>query len=163
MSVLRCLQFLNQVAQPFHRETAEGHFTASACIASSDLSQVVLLHHAKLDKWLQPGGHCDGNPNTHSVAWKEAIEETGLSSIAGPMGIFDVDVHWIPLRKSVPGHWHYDIRYLFYFTDQEKTLRKNEESHEITWVPGVDLAQFTQEGSIHRMWTKLREKNFPSR
>lgn len=160
MSVLRCIHFLKETAQPFHRENLAGHMTASACIVSSDQSQLVLLHHAKLNKWLQPGGHCDGNSNTEAVARQEAKEETGLMHLRSNGEIFDVDVHWIPRRKEVPGHWHYDIRYLFLTHPDHEILQKNEESNQVAWVPGAALVSFTQESSIRRMWEKLGNIDF---
>ena len=162
LSGLRILSFLDRVALPFHRETLEGHITASAFIVSFDHHKVALLHHAKLNKWLQPGGHCDGNPDTWAVAQKEAQEETGISHFISQNEIWDVDVHWIPDRKDVPGHWHYDIRYLLQTQEGEETLRGNEESHAVKWVLGEELPLFTQESSIHRMWQKLRVKNMSS-
>lgn len=162
LSVLRCIRFLQSTSLPFHRETLEGHITASAFVVSNDFSQVVLLHHTKLTRWLQPGGHCDGQTNTYQVARKEAQEETGLTTLEGQDFIFDVDVHWIPMRKDIPGHWHFDIRYLFVVNPADESLRKNEESNQVRWIHGNEINKFTQEASILRMWSKLREKNLPS-
>lgn len=162
LSVFRCLTFVQEASKPFHRENEAGHFTASAFIVSHDGSLVVLLHHAKLSKWLQPGGHCDGNPDTFHVAQKEAEEETGLTNLQGLPSIFDVDVHWIPKRKEVPGHWHFDIRYLFQTRESSETLIQNEESNRISWIEGEELVNFTKEGSIRRMWEKSRQVHLPS-
>jgi len=40
--------------------------------------RVLLTHHKKLGKWLQLGGHSDGNSNMLDVALKEAKEESML-------------------------------------------------------------------------------------
>lgn len=159
LSGLRFLHFLEKTPRPFHRETIEGHVTASACIVSSDCQSIALLHHAKLGKWLQPGGHCDGNSNTLQVALKEAQEETGLTNLMAYPSIWDLDVHWIPARKEIPGHWHYDVRYLLGATSGHEKLIQNQESNALLWVPGSQLHQYTQESSIRRMWEKLGKEN----
>ena len=62
------------------RENHFAHFTASALVVSADEKQVVMLHHKKLNKWLQPGGHADGE-SFANVALKEVEEETGLKEV----------------------------------------------------------------------------------
>src|ERR1700755_2970053 len=59
-------------AQPFHRETREGHFTASAWLVSADGERALLMLHRKLGRWLQPGGHADGEADLPGVALREA-------------------------------------------------------------------------------------------
>lgn len=66
---------------PFSRTTIEGHFTGSALLLNSDKSKFLLMHHKKLNKWLQLGGHCDGDSNVLAVAIKEAQEESGILDI----------------------------------------------------------------------------------
>src|SRR5690606_11246395 len=58
----------NGPLNPFVREltgTAPewGHVTGSAWIITPDSTRCLMLHHAKLGKWVQPGGHCDGQTN----------------------------------------------------------------------------------------------------
>jgi 8-oxo-dGTP pyrophosphatase MutT (NUDIX family) len=97
----------------FERTCVPGHVTGSAWIVNPARTRVVLLHHRKLDKWLQPGGHCDGDADVLRVALREANEETGLRNLR-PLSedIYDVDAHQIPERKKTPAHIHYDVRYL---------------------------------------------------
>ncbi|MEN8041330.1 MAG: hypothetical protein ABFR95_07475, partial [Actinomycetota bacterium] len=40
-------------------EFEPGHFTASGFVTSPDGEALLLIHHGKLDRWLQPGGHID--------------------------------------------------------------------------------------------------------
>ena len=139
----------------FLRSRSEGHFTASAWVVSPDLQQVLLMHHRKLDKWLQPGGHADGDTNLAGVALREAHEESGLTSLRllRP-DIFDVDVHPIPARGAEPEHFHYDIRYLLTANPRE-TLLTNEESKGFAWVSLNDVEQLTAANpSILRMVNK---------
>jgi len=92
-----------------------GHFTASAFILSPDERSLLLIHHSKLDRWLQPGGHIDpGDSDLIAAARREVAEEVGLSMVEllGPVP-FDLDVHTIPARRTEPEHQHFDVRFLF--------------------------------------------------
>jgi 8-oxo-dGTP pyrophosphatase MutT (NUDIX family) len=151
----RVMQFLQHAAHPFHRETLEGHMTASAIVVNPTYSQIVLLHHRKLDRWLQPGGHCDGNPNSLAVALQEVWEETGLVATAVNDQIFDIDVHPIPARGTVPAHWHYDIRYLLVADDSEPLQRSEREAIALQWIPFTQLAQVAPEASFRRVEAKV--------
>ena len=53
--LVEMLAFLDRHASPFDRGILEGHFTASAIVVSAAGDQVLLLHHRKLGRWLQPG------------------------------------------------------------------------------------------------------------
>ncbi len=109
-------RFLAAAADPFARENPEGHITASALVARPDGSEFLLLHHRKLGRWLQPGGHTEPeDASTFDAALREAREETGIADLEAPFGraIFDLDVHPIPARGGEPAHHHFDVRYLF--------------------------------------------------
>ena len=142
----------------FERSLLEGHVTGSAWVLNQDKTQVLLLHHAKLQRWLQPGGHCDGDDNVLRVALREAQEESGLSrlQVLSP-AIFDVDVHWIPERgkghELVPGHWHYDVRFLL-GADSSSSLQLNPEVTALRWV-GLNEVKAWDEPSLRRMALKV--------
>jgi 8-oxo-dGTP pyrophosphatase MutT (NUDIX family) len=77
---------------------------------------VLLLHHVKLHRWLQPGGHGEpGETRGENVASREVAEETGVTARLHPEAPrpFDVDIHTIPARKLDARHEHLDLRYLF--------------------------------------------------
>src|SRR4051812_14873952 len=57
------------------RSCVPGHLTGSAWIVSPDHRKTLLTHHVKLDKWLQLGGHADGDGDLAAVALREAREE----------------------------------------------------------------------------------------
>ena len=112
----RIVAFVARHERPFDRATREGHLTGSAITVSAHGSQVLLLHHRKLDRWLQPGGHGDpGETTGEEVALREALEESGITGLAlhptAPRPL-DVDVHDIPARGDEPAHEHLDLRYL---------------------------------------------------
>jgi len=130
--------FVRRHERPFDRAIREGHLTGSAITVSADGSRVLLLHHRKLDRWLQPGGHADGDTDLARVALKEAEEETGVHALVLHAELFDVDRHWIPEHKGVPAHWHYDVRYVVRAQDEGYVV--SDESHDLAWRPVAQLA-----------------------
>jgi 8-oxo-dGTP pyrophosphatase MutT (NUDIX family) len=126
-------ELLDDPQDPFVRDRLAGHFTGSAWVVSADGRRTLLTHHRKLDRWLQPGGHADGDVDLARVALREAEEETGVPGLRLEDGaIFDLDRHWIPERGAVPGHWHYDVRYVVWAGDDERFM-VSEESHDLAW------------------------------
>ena len=134
-----------------------GHFTGSAWLVSADGERVLLTHHRKLDRWLQLGGHADGDIDLAQVALKEAGEESGLEGLRVDAGeIFDLDRHWIPQRGDVPGHWHYDARYVVRAGESEDYV-VGEESLDLAWREIAPLADDADEslGRMARKWLAL--------
>jgi 8-oxo-dGTP pyrophosphatase MutT (NUDIX family) len=150
--------FYKKYENCFERSCVEGHFTASAWVVNGNNSAFLLMHHKKLDKWLQLGGHCDGNEDVLSVAIKEVQEESGMKNIK-PLsdGIFDIDVHFIPAYKNIPPHKHLDVRFLLQ-ADIGEILIKNHESIELRWFSRNDVLP-TTEHSIMRMYEKWLSLN----
>lgn len=131
-TVAQFLAFLQDHPEAFERSHATGHFTGSCWLVSADGARVLLMHHRKLDRWLQPGGHADGERDLARVALREAQEETGVAELRVEGGIFDIDRHRIPARASEPDHWHYDVRYVIRAGEDER-FTINPESHALAW------------------------------
>ena len=151
-------RFIKLLVHPdcFHRHHLPGHLTGSSWIIDHTKKYVLLTHHAKLNKWLQPGGHADGDENVLSVAMREAEEETGLTNLTVNNDIFDIDIHEIPARGDMPAHDHFDIRFLFY-ADKNEPLMQNHESNELRWVKLDDVDSLTNGNeSIMRMVEKIK-------
>lgn len=117
---------------PFSRARLDGHFTGSAWLVDRSGARVLLTHHRKLDRWLQLGGHADGDRELARVALREAQEESGLPGLTLEPGILDVDRHRIPARRDVPEHWHYDVRYVVRAGSSEAFV-VSEESLDLAW------------------------------
>ncbi len=153
-SVDEFLQLLGDAENPFVRERLAGHFTGAAWLVSADGERILLTHHRKLDRWLQLGGHADGDTDLRQVALKEAEEESGLAGLSVEPDIFDLDRHWIPERKDVPGHWHYDVRYVVR-AGRDETFVVSDESHALAWRGIASLLQDASlDESLHRMARK---------
>lgn len=148
------IEFVQAYADCLLRSCVPGHLTGSAWILSPDRRKVLLTHHHKLDKWLQLGGHADGDGDLAAVAGREAREESGLAGlrVVSPE-IFDLDRHWIPPRKADPGHYHYDLRFLFE-ADPAEPLAVSSESKALAWVDLAEVATLNPEESIARMVRK---------
>ena len=136
----------------FERDCWAGHITGSAWLVNEAGSHVLLTHHRKLGRWLQLGGHSDGESDTLLAAEREAREESGLPVRALDTAIFDLDVHEIPARKSDPAHFHYDVRFMFVAAHEE--FRVSDESLELAWVPIGGLRAYSKEESVLRMARK---------
>jgi len=142
------------------RTCPPGHLTGSAWILSPDFGSVLLVHHRKLGRWLQPGGHADGDADLFRVAVREAQEETGLvrfTTLPGgePPGPLDLDIHEIPARGDEPGHLHYDVRFLLVAAKGE-VPRASEESTALRWVARERLREVSGEESLLRMERRTR-------
>lgn len=153
----RLVYFVESEPLCFERSLAQGHVTGSSWIVDRARTHVLLTHHRKLDRWLQLGGHAEGEADVLNVALREAREESGLCDIVPVRdGIFDVDVHPIPARATEPRHDHYDVRWLLE-ADRAAPLIISSESKDLAWVELNALESFTQDRSITRMADKLRE------
>ncbi|MFG0318503.1 MAG: NUDIX hydrolase [Planctomycetota bacterium JB042] len=140
------------------RSCAPGHVTASAWIASPDRRRFLLTHHRKLDRWLQLGGHVDGEAEPDAAALREAREESGMERFeicaAGdrPL-VVDLDVHVIPARGDEPEHEHHDVRFLLIAAPGQTAVR-NEESKELRWFRNDELAAVAGDEAVARLGRK---------
>lgn len=152
----RTQQFLLDHPDCLHRSCLSGHLTGSAWILDEGRTRTLLTHHRKLGKWLQLGGHADGDPDLAAVALREAKEESGLESIRllGP-DLFDLDIHIIPARRDVPEHLHLDFRFVIK-ADAQTTVVVSDESLDLAWVPLETVHQLNPEESMLRMVRKSK-------
>jgi len=143
------LAFVERSREPWRRSTLEGHLTASAWVLDRRGSHAALIHHRKLDRWFQPGGHVeDSDTSWIEASRREVSEETGLVRFVDDPrsdALFDVDVHPIPARKDEPAHLHYDLRFLFIAdvdaSDVAALSVNMEESHDCRWFALDALAR----------------------
>ena len=152
--------FVAQHAAPFDRRIVQGHLTASAVVMSAEGDRILLLHHRKLDRWLQPGGHGDpGETSGEAVALREALEETGLAGLAlhpaAPRPL-DVDVHDIPARPDEPAHQHLDLRYLVMAPREAGLRRSVEETNDLRWFSWDELSGLGLDHGLTRLLAKAR-------
>lgn len=141
------------------RSCVPGHITASCWILSPDGGSCLLTRHRKLRRWLQLGGHVDGEPAVERAALREAQEESGMQHFAFLQGgeaaseALDLDVHPIPARGAEPEHLHWDVRFLLRAAPGQRLL-VSDESEDLRWVELGELPRHTTEDSVLRLQRK---------
>lgn len=155
---------LEDTTAPFSREQFRpGHLTCSACVLGGGGAHVLLLHHVRLDRWLQPGGHVEpGDGTPLAGALRELREESGLSVLAplagsGGSALVDLDIHEIPARGAEPDHLHFDLRYAFAVRGNPSLVR-SEESTALRWISVAHLGELTDEESVTRLVARARAR-----
>ncbi|HTS81058.1 MAG TPA: NUDIX hydrolase [Myxococcaceae bacterium] len=144
--------------EPLSRTQRGAHFTGSAVV--SDGRRVALVHHRKLGRWLQPGGHVESadGEDLLATALREAAEETGCPMVPHPTAPrpLDVDVHPIPSRGTEPAHLHLDVRFLV-LTDRPEALREDPaESAGVRWFDLEEALHRAGTDEMRRLLTKAR-------
>lgn len=147
------LQFIGEHADSLYRSCLAGHLTGSALVVDHARERVLVMLHAKLGKWLQPGGHADGEGHLGSVALREAEEETGIVGLRVAVPPVDCDVHRIPARPGEPAHLHLDLRFVV-LAPQDAEPRGNHESHALRWVTLEELDELATDDSLRRLARK---------
>ena len=131
------------------RTCTAGHFTGSALVVDAAAELTLLLFHRKLQRWLQPGGHADGDANLAAVALREATEETGVAGLRVDPHAVDLDIHEIGAGQD-PAHLHLDVRFLVMAPPGARP-RGNHESEALRWVSPVDLGGLDLDPGTHRL------------
>jgi len=77
----RMVRFVGSHPRCCSRALAVGHITTSAWVIDREATHVLLTHHRKLHRWLQLGGHTEGEARLIDSAIREATEESGLTGL----------------------------------------------------------------------------------
>jgi len=145
----RMRELIESVPAPADRTSLPGHLTGSALVVDSTFSSTLLLLHAKLHIWVQPGGHADGDTNLMSVALREATEETGIQELRIWPTPIDLDIHEVR-PPSEESHFHHDVRFLVVAPEGAEFVG-NHESLDHRWV-GLDaVASMDVDPGVARM------------
>jgi 8-oxo-dGTP pyrophosphatase MutT (NUDIX family) len=132
------------------RTTAPGHLTGSALVVDAAHERVLLLLHAKLGRWLQPGGHADGDHELAGVALKEATEETGIPGLRVLVPAVDLDVHAVDHGDALGEHLHLDLRFVV-LAPPGAVEDPNHESLDHRWVTWDELPGAVDEDGVVRL------------
>ena len=140
------LRFTAEHDDALLRSCVTGHLTGSALVVDPVSERMLLLHHRKLQKWLQPGGHADGDGNLAAVALREATEETGIDGLRVVVPAIHLDIHVVEPQNEVP-HLHYDVRFLVLAPEGAKAIG-NLESTALRWVTLDELDALSDEPGL---------------
>ena len=143
------LSFVLTHPDALQRSCAPGHLTSSALVVDAGLTRVLLLHHRKLGRWFQPGGHADGEANLAVSALREATEESGIAGLRVVGPAVDLDVHRVAPPAEEP-HDHLDVRYLV-LAPPAAVARHNHESTGQRWVRAEELEVFEPDAGLRRL------------
>ncbi|HVF69901.1 MAG TPA: NUDIX domain-containing protein [Xanthomonadales bacterium] len=125
----------------------EKQFTASVWVLTKTKpKKVLLVHHKKYDKWIQPGGHIEHFENPIECAVREIKEETGLDisfinsymeqTVDGVTSFLKTPDFFleqrIPAHGEQPEHFHLDHQYIVK-VDEQMLKHNISESHGIGW------------------------------
>jgi 8-oxo-dGTP pyrophosphatase MutT (NUDIX family) len=153
-------RFAASLSEPFSRRQQRAHFTGSAVLVDERGASVCLVHHGRLHRWFQPGGHADpaDGGRMEETALREAREETGCRVSlhpAAPLPL-DVDMHPIPAHGDEPAHAHLDVRFLVVAHDPEKLAHDPGESHAARFMPWEEALRHVDDPALVRLLRKAR-------
>ena len=132
------------------RSNAAGHLTGSALVVDHTGTRTLLMLHTKLGRWLQPGGHADGDHELAGVALKEAAEETGIEGLRVRVPAVDIDLHLVDHGDALGEHLHLDLRFVV-VAPPDAVEKRNHESRELRWVTMDELCALAEDDSVRRL------------
>ena len=145
----RILAFLADYPDALERSCRPGHLTGSGLVIDPVGHRILVLYHSKLQRWLQPGGHADGDSDLARVALREAVEETGIDDLRLVEPAIDLDVHRVDPPGESP-HEHHDVRFLVVAPNGAEPVI-NHESKAFRWIISSELFNVNAESGLCRL------------
>lgn len=159
------LHWLEQDTDISRRESLSAHLTASAWVVNPERNKVLMAYHNLYDSWAWLGGHADGNWDLQAVAAREAVEESGISSVRplcdDPISLEILTVSGHEKKgRYVSCHLHLNLTYLFEAKEESALQICPGENSAVAWIPFEQIAQrSTEPWFIERIYSKLTEKS----
>ncbi len=157
------MEHINALLEQQHnlltRECQVAHITGSAIVMDSGSKRILLIKHRKLKRWLQAGGHGEGETNPADIALRETSEETNLADLhffppnTSPLPL-DIDVHTIPANQDIPAHEHLDFRYLIVTTSPNSLSGNTLETLDARWFTYAETLALEMDAQLKRLIKK---------
>jgi len=145
----RILKLLADHDDALDRSCRPGHLTGSALVIDPADRKILLMFHTKLKRWLQPGGHADGDGDLARVALREASEETGIEGLRVCEPPVDLDIHVVD-PPAEEAHEHHDVRFLVVAPPGAVPVG-NHESQGLRWVTYGELESLGADVGLLRL------------
>jgi 8-oxo-dGTP pyrophosphatase MutT (NUDIX family) len=132
------LAFVHGRADACLRECVPGHVTASALVLDDTGTRVLLTLHPRLGRWVQLGGHCDGDDSDIvAAALREATEESGVTGLRIVPELAAIHVHPVTCSLGVPTR-HLDLQFVAH-APAGAQIAISDESDDLQWWPADAL------------------------
>ena len=157
------LNFINNNEDCLERSNLIAHITSSAFIVNKDMDKILFVHHNIYNSWGWVGGHNDSNPNMLEVAIKEALEETGISSVTPynneiiSLDVIQVENH-IKNGIFVGDHLHLNATYLLIASEDEELVVKEDENSGVKWFDIAEVMNYVTEERIKSVYNKIFDR-----
>ena len=96
-----------------------------------EFDRLLCIYHKKFNKWLQLGGHIEGNEKPYETAIREVFEETGINISIENKEPFNICEYHTPIGVQVD--------YQFLGLPINADIHANLESKEVRWLTIKDM------------------------
>ena len=146
----------------FTRENVVSHFTASGFILNAQRDKTLMIYHNIYDSFAWTGGHNDGDVDFFDVAYREAMEETGLTTdTLKPItsDIISIEVLAVPTHvkrgELIATHLHLNFTFAFEADEDATVVVKPDENSAVEWIAVADMPTRVKEVTMVEIYTKI--------
>lgn len=121
------------------------HICTSAILIDPKTKKILLVHHKKLKKWVQPGGHIEDGEDPEEATLREIYEETGLhAELLGERFPTDDDfIRPLGIQRSIKKNGDVYISIIYPAIPLERKIV------ELNWEESNSIGWFTREELNH--------------